>query len=502
MKKIFFLFIYILFILTADAQDILYEKEIKLKRTILGEDSREAYPVTNYVDKSVSLFLIDKSSVKGFLFDKDFNLMNEIEGEKADSKYEDLLGSNIVEDTYTLFFSNKSHSLLQSVSYNFISKAVNKNVVDLAIKKERYLGSVTFNNRFYFLTIPKRSSTLKVYIFNSTHNYEIRSYDFPDHHFTSDELRFTLYDALLNQADPGIIVTNDKDVLVNIDNEIPNPLDLTASLFKLYTYNDNIVFTLNNQPLTTTIISIDVNTLEASLNSYKHAASNCNGFPASSNSYIHDNHLYQLKVCTEAMTLSILDLKTGALVKEFNATAEEELAFKNTPILLEKKVTSMLLPDKNERVLTKTKQFLRKVESSDAGICVYKINGNLEMTLGGYTPIQRGGAPMGGGFTPRSTISTPSGMVSFPATYNPTYGGYTRYKVGTKYVYFKSLLSPDTYDHQPGIIQINAFDKIQTLTEAIKDKITAETIFKKDGSLILGYYLKGSDKYVMRQFKD
>ena len=129
----------------ASAQEIIFEKDIKLKRAF--DDHRETYPVTNSVDKSIALFLIDKDAVQGLLFDQDLSLIKETDGDKPVNKFPELLGSSIINGMYTLYFSNKSFKSLTSVSYDFDQKTTKQNGVDLTIKKEQYIGALTYKNK-------------------------------------------------------------------------------------------------------------------------------------------------------------------------------------------------------------------------------------------------------------------------------------------------------------------------------------------------------------------
>jgi hypothetical protein len=476
-----FLTIFIFFTSIALAQEILFEKEIRLKRG-LSYDRREAYPVKSNVNQQLSLFLIDKKQIKGLLFDKDLKLIDSLEGDRPDSRYPQLLGSNMSDKQFSLFFESKSHSSLASVSFDYETKKVTQTIIELPFNKEKYAGSASYDNKFYVLTVKKNSSVLNIYVFENRYNYAVHTIDFKKEQFREPPY-YTMYDVMReNQFE-------------TIDNEIPNSIEVASKKDKLYCYDNKMVITFDNVNADTKVISIDLSAFSADLKVYnKTSPENCNSTDIKTNSYLYKNNIYQFFVCSSGMDFSITNMKKKELLNSFQVLKDEELYFKNTPIFQEGGIYS------DDHELSKTKQFLRKSATANIGVCAYQSSNGIEVTLGSCKEIQMG-TPGPGMMTPGGSFSTPGGVVNTPATYYPTYSGYSSYKF-TKSVYFKSLLNSSTFEQINTALPDNAFDQIKKFTKTKEDYITAETIIKKENFLILGYYEKDDHNYIMRAFRD
>jgi hypothetical protein len=466
----------------AAAQDIFFEKETSLRNGF--PERRETLPVPNPSDGTLSVFLVDLFSVHGLLFDRDYRLINEIEGERPKGNFSDVLGCSLSDGSYNLFYSSSNHKTLTSVSYSYNTKSVKQNTIELPLKKENFATAVSFNGKFYFLTSVRGKSILRLYSFKDGSQYEARTYDFSDKHFFSSPLIMTLDDALNKRV-------------VEVDNQSPNAIDLTSKKSKLYAFGDKIVLTLDNKISGTNVITIDLKSLDATFNFFRHAVFDCGETaPVSTNSYIHNNLLYQMKVCPSEMRVQIRDLLTGTTIKEFKTQRDEEISFRNTPIMQEKEA-SLLDP---ERELPKTAQFLRKVARGDAGLCAYISNSELELIIGGIKKTEGGPVALPT-FTQGSSIQTPYGLVTNP--YNPTFGGFMSY-LNTKSVYFRCRLEPETFAHQPGAMSLkgNAFDRIQQFIDGQKkEDLTARTVFRKNGVYFLAYYIKDDNRFTIRIFE-
>jgi hypothetical protein len=468
------------------AQKVWFEKELKLRRGL--KEKREAYPVTNPFDQNTSLFLIDNSTIKAYLFNNVMQIADTVEGPRPESRYSELLGSNFSNGKYNLFFSTASHKSLAIASIDYSGKTVRQSLVELAMKKELYAGSASHQGKFYIFTVAKAStsSILNLYVFGNNAEYELHTYDFNQARFSS-------------QLEFGIVYVIKRNELVFIDNDVPNAIDLVNKPNKVYAFDDKMVLTFDELEKNTGVITIDLKTFAASeLKNYPHKHQECSGsgVVVSSNSYIYKRKLYQLSVCADAMKFKISDFPGGEVLGEFNALREGEIAFRNSPILQEKGGSFGM----EERELSKTRQFLRKVSSSDAGISAYESSGGIEVSLGGSKMVQAGGSGAPGMSMGSSTISTPGGPVVIPS-YNPAFTSYNSYKYA-KSVRFKSLLDPVNYNHRQGNVGDNVFDKIRDFTEKIDGEITAETVFKRQNVFLFGYYYKPERKYVIRIFTD
>jgi hypothetical protein len=265
------------------AQEILFKKDMKLRKALL--ENREAYAVVNPHDGNVSLFLIDNHKIRAHHFNQNIEPLDTLEAARP-TGYSNLLGNTFTEGKYNLFFDSNSHQSFHIISFDFVKKTINEKAIALPLKKEKYAGSVSYKGKLYFFTIVKSTSKLNLYIFDDLLNYEIKAYDFKDERFANSKYEYTLFDVLHNNS------------AVFIDNEVPNPIDIVATSNKLYSYEDKIVLTLDNQLTRTAVITIDLATLKSDLVFYDQGNIEYGETTSrESNSYIYNNHLYQINIC-------------------------------------------------------------------------------------------------------------------------------------------------------------------------------------------------------------
>jgi len=127
--------------------------------------------------------------------------------------------------------------------------------------------------------------------------------------------------------------------------------------------------------------------------------------------------------------------------------------------------------------LEKTRQFLRKVSNSKRGIAAYRLENELQLTIGGVKKIATGGMPM-----MMPGFGLPIGAIgAMTISVNPvffTYGSYTR----TKSTYINSLFDNEELTHIEGEVTPNVFERIGAYAEEIKPKY--ETVYKHGNDFV------------------
>ncbi len=286
-----------------------------------------------------------------------------------------------------------------------------------------------------------------------------------------------------------------------IDNSNPNPLDLTTKENKIYYCDNRIYLVLDNNIEDTKVISISLKDFNSSVNFYNQLnIGSEDTYSVKSNSYLFMDKLYQIKGNKDELGFRMIDLKSDSVIKEYRVRENEEIIFRNTPLMQEGGTT--IFTQDSEKELNTTKQILRKISASDIGITVRLSGNNLELTIGGFKQVQ--GNSGGGGMmmtSPGTTMSTPYGTVNIPATYhyNPTMYGYCTY-TNTRSVYFKSLLDKLEFNHVSGDVSENVYDKIMEYEDKNVEGMTSETIFKVDDYYVFGFYNKWDEKYYLLRF--
>jgi hypothetical protein len=481
------------------AQDVIFQKKITLK----GQNA-EALPVYDAASGTTKIFLIDKDSIRVINIDT-VNATGEIAGSRPPSKFGNVLGYSISNGKYNIFFSTSGHSALAVTSFDFATGKVEQRVSELRMKGERFVGAASYKNRFFLINVLKGTSTIRLYSFEDFDKYQVKMYAFEGKKFATPP-KSSLDESLAN-------------AVVYLDNTVPNSLELATSANKLYTFDDKLVLTFDSFLQYTSVITIDVNTFTGQYDLYTHPKVACDeAIYQRANSYIFDNQLYQFCICSSGMVFSILDLQTKTVVKKYAVGKEQELVFANTPIRQEGSKSPY---GSDERELSKTKQFLRKVSHSTAGVAVAQGPNGLQVTLGASQELNTGfGAPTGS-FGPGPMNVGPGGMVSIPGNpsyVNGVYNGFSNY-VSSYSVYIKCLFEPGTFEHKEGQLSDNAFDVIDRYLDKVDktpdpsttpqsaqkldaSSIRAKTVFKQGDFFILGYYDHTTRYYVLRRFKE
>jgi hypothetical protein len=491
---IFFLFFASAY--SAVSQDIVFEKSTALRRGLT--DKREALPITDPQTGVTSLFLIDNSNISAIVFDND-SLSEQYFAPRPSENASDVLGYITNPGKHHVVFSNKSHTSFTFASLDYAKGVITAKVSEVNIRKERFACAASYANRFFVLTVVKGTSILKLYIFENEQVHVVKTFSFEGKRFMPRP-DITLDAALESGGE-----------FQYIDNTVPNPVDLTRKKNKLYCFDNKMLITLDNLPQYTATIAIDLESYSSDLRFYSQSPLVCKEFgKVNSNSYVYRNALYQLNVCTSAMAFTILDLETGKDLQKYAITKEDEITFKNTPIMQEGS-RNMFGPD--ERELSKTKQFMRKVANGEPGISAYSNQDGIQVTLGSVEEFQGGGAPVGVPGMGVGMMVGPGGGIPVSLGYNPVYNSFNSYSFSIS-VYFKSLLDNTTFEHKTGPVHDNVFDRIDKFVGSMEDgkwfssknkegeKQIAQTVFKADQNFFLGYYDKKRGKYVLRLFKE
>ncbi|HEX5169268.1 MAG TPA: hypothetical protein VFW11_08840 [Cyclobacteriaceae bacterium] len=451
-----------------------YGQEVIFEEAAERKNGTELFAVVNPTNQETSLFFKTNRKIKGFHLDKNFRVLTSLDGElSSEIDFPQQIGHTYSHGVLSLFFASSYYHTFEVLSYDYESKKVTNQIIELPLKNEQFAGSVSHNGKLYLFSAMKSSSTLKMYIFDNNKNYETRTYKFTDEDFGPDSQRFS---SVLR-----------KDQLTFIASNIPGSLSIASRKNKIYCYNNSIVITFDNQVSRTTMMTVDLTTLEADFTVYPQDATKCNELYSRSNSYIYNGFLYQVVYCAEKMVFKISNLEAGEKVKEFSVTENDEIEFKNGEIV---QLDGGAIYSDGEREFSKTKQFLRKVIQKNGIVSAYQVPSGIIVTLGGVIEKSFASAagPSGPGFPP-------------PVNFGPS-GTFT------KSITFKSLLNASTFEHEKdGQISENNLERIEKYKNELGDEaktlsgaILNEVIFGYGNSCIYGYYHRKNDRYILVRF--
>ncbi|MFK5981755.1 MAG: hypothetical protein QM499_02485 [Flavobacteriaceae bacterium] len=486
-------FIFILFFVSITTFSIAQKEIFKIKNTEFSPSfkNKDSYSFSNHETGELSILIGEHKILYAYLLDSAFNKKRELKVKSLKKSFNNFIGYTVKDKNYRLVFTNKSNKKYAIINYDFNTQSSNTFEIDLVLKKEEYVKSLSLNNRFFLLTITKNSSDLIIReLINDTFSKTIIPF----------ENNISLYNLLLQKNDPdddqklkSSILQGKLIQLTKIDNKNPNSIETTSELNKLYSDNNSLIFTFDNFNNYTLIFTLDLNSFELSKRKIYKDKDPKHLFKKS-NSYIFNNLFFQIQSSNDKMVFSVRNFETGGLIKKHAINIGAPITIKNTPIIQEKTAS----PLGGKREMEVTAKYLRKITAGNLGISAYKIGANYQITLGGTKEISSGGGGgvmmTGGG----AMTMTSSGTVSISPP-NMTYVSYGNYS-STKSTYIKSLFN-EQFEHQKGAIKENVFDKIEEFEDHLKHE-DAINIFLHNNTLYFGYFDLENQVYKIFNFTD
>ncbi len=483
-----FIFYTTLFLVTIPihAQKLLNEHPIKFKPSF----TTTPFSVIDS-EQNTNLFFVTKnkvntgnneSAVVHIKYDKDHTVTHHKTLARLPLEFQKMKISGYslaADNTVNLYFSNhkKTMFFLKSIRPDGTTK---QKEFDFKIKKEVFVQAINHQNKFYILTAPKSSQSLKIYEFVGD-TYEEINYNLS---------REAFYNEKNKKEDLFGLFSN--ETIEILEDEVPSSIEITSKPFKLYPKGNELILTLDHRDSATRIIRLNLLNKSAVVTHIPISTLPFKNLDyLSSNSFIYKDRIYQLIASRELMVFTVKDIATKNILKEYSAQKDdEEITFKNSPIFQEGGMY-----DTGIRELAKTKQFLRKITASDVGIVAYEKEGLLHLNMGGFKKIQSGGAPM---MMPGFGGMPVAGLGAVTMSINPLFYAYSSYN-NTRSVFIKCLFDANTIEHLPGPVSDNVFDKIYYYAKYIEKK-HLETIFRKDSFFVYGYYDKKRKYYRLFRF--
>ena len=404
------------------------------------------------------------------------------------------------EDNINLFFSNYSDDgiLLMSIKKN--SDKIYAKQFELKFeKKERFLKAVNHNQKFHMLTYVKGTSIIKRYTFNkegsATTVYDLNR-----------EIFYNSYNKEISLS--KILAANDDCSI--IEENIPLSIEISSKKTKIYPSKNELLISSNHKLEGTRIIrlSLDDNYFQSTFHK-AFPKSLENNIVKKSNSFILKNKLYHLSASKDTLIFTVDNLLNKERIKTISLGKKGAINFKNGPIYEQGAVANFSLSNKSigsRKIISSTKEFLRKLSNSEVGIQVYNKENISDITIGGVKEIQGNGASTATSFPVLvNGLAGPIEIMyhtTMPASYS--YNSY----INSRSVFLKSLLNKNSLEHidgdAPNLIT-NVFDKISMRSRYLKNsvlkkKLAIETIFKMNNFFVYGYYNTKEKTYTLVKF--
>lgn len=461
-----------LFAITASAQETISKFTLALKK------DRDVFQIVDPSKKEVSLFVSDKNNVKAIRLDAGMRIVDSVTAARPEKKYTSMIGNNKSESGNCLFWSTGNMKEIQSQRFNFATRKVTSENYSLLLKDEKVIQKFSENGMFYILTVMKNSNTIKLYSIDPAGKLNESALDLRGFHFYTPAYELTTFYGYFNNSS-----------LKRITSESPTSLTDSSIKGKFYSSENQVTMTFDDNFDYTQLLMINLDTFTATEKFIKKPfMAFVNRSDLNSNSFLFNDKLYQVKISSEKMILTIKDLNDN-LLKEYLTLGEQPIEFKNSDIIQENGDM------KNTRILEKTSQFLRKINNAKLGISCYRLDGDLLVTLGSVSDEQSStGSLIVGGM-----IGGAAGAIVAYSISSPTMDNFNSY-ANRKVVYINCLFD-ENGNHVTGTVKPLAFDSIRAFSGSNRNA-SSETLYKLENTYYLGYYDNAEKEYVLRKFRE
>lgn len=434
----------------------------------------EVIPIVNSESDHVAVFFKVKKTYICYLLNDKQEIIKTLKIDSIPNNFEVLAGSAYSSQKFTLYFSNGSKTQHGCIYVDFEEGTHTIfEELDLDLKKERLISYVENGNEFYALSVQKSSSMLNLYRFDMTGKVVSIQYDLSNEIFETDnELPITLDALMFGKHSDGTVEA--------LDTSIPNTLETTAALTKVYTNGSTLMLTNNTFQKFTYLIQLDIKEKTARLSKIENKQFDKKYLRNNSNSFVFNSLFFDTYSNTDEIIFNVYDIQNTTLLKNFHIKAGDSIPFKNTPFIHE------VLNTNSYRDLEKTARFIRKVNTSNIGISVYPYDDKYVLTLGASEKIKSSEFAIIGGLL--------GGMVG--AALLSAFDSYNR----TQSTRIECLFD-SSFNHIEGDIPKNGFDLIYDfISEKNLKRAKLQTVFRYKDTFIWASYNQPGKYYSFYQF--
>ncbi len=461
MKRVF-LFLFLISSTVMLSQTVLTSYAIDLKNKmaqpqIMTGENTATHDVFVFVASQDSLSILKYNSA---LFLRDKFITN-----RQYTENKSLMGYSFSEDgNPTLYWFSKEEKSIILIKYFLENKTSRALKFQIPLEDKFILTNYQKDNNFYLIMKEKTKEALTAFIFKNGLAEE-RFLDFSSFKFIDRKTQPKTFSQILNE-----------NPIEKMDSGEYNPLYKVTAKSKLYLLPNRLILTLDQSFRKTQLFDIDLESMEIKEKTFIKPVGEKN--PKTSNSFYHENKLYQINVNADELLFDIKDYESGESIKSFAVLKKDTIRFSNSPLLMQ-------IEDREPRKLKNTARFLKTLSSIDAGLSVYKNQNNLFITLGGSGSDLKTVSMNGFNFN--------DPMGDFPS--NNFYNIETNYSVFFESIWTKKLeLTQET--HQPF-----ATDKVFYFLDTHKEAVLPYTL-KLNNYILLSYYDILTKQIVLRKFTD
>ena len=364
MKKSLFLVLLLSFFGTVSAQTILNRFPIELKKSsayfqILNAENQQGdyFAFITYKEKTTALkynsalFFTDSISIPRPKKEVDF-----------------MFGTTFSADgNPNLYWASKDYQVVQFIQFDFKTHRTSTLIYENDFAREKVVDVFVAANELNIITTTT-DNQLRFTNFSNTGKSEYIVSLTPNN------------TAIENAKDDPFTFLILENGITKIESKLFNPLYIGTAKVKRYLDEKQFIITFDLKGQTT-VFSINLDDFSINKKLFPHEKF---ADKAESNSYLHQNILYQVTANSDTLSLSAIDFKTNKIINSYQASSKKEIDFKNSPLLLQSE-------NGKTRELKKTSKLLSKIDSGKIGLSIYSTPNYNLFTIGGVRDVPSGG---------------------------------------------------------------------------------------------------------------
>lgn len=458
-------------------------QEVVLTIPDLKKNLKQSFQIVDDSSGNMALFLAENNQIHAYLFDGNLQQIGAASSEMPDSYVSKLAGVQILGNRYQLLLTTGSGRQYGNITFDFDNNQALPQEMDFELEDVRSVDAVVYNNQIHLITISKeRENAIVVYKMDEQFNFTSTKISFAEDAFLDRRMKpMSLMELLSRDDTTGSFIEAER-----IDPEIPNSLESTSKILKIYVEDHLVTIVSDKFDQFTYLIELDLQGMSAEVTRVDQRDFGGSTLGVETNSFLQGDKLFQLATNGKEMNLRMVQLPAGTVVKEYEVGKKDEITFKNGPILKPKSDDKKVDPDKETATL------LRKMSSNNTAISVLQNGETYEVTFGGAIERDPTTLILLGGF-----VGGIGGAVLMGVGFGGLSNSFAAYV--TSDAMRTTGLFDANFNHVQGTISEKDFDKIKEYIQEL-DKIGAATLFLWQGDYFFGYYDKGEDRYQLIRF--
>ena len=228
-----------------------------------------------------------------------------------------------------MFLQHRNKRKYGAIQFDFSTRQTKEIEFDFKLKKEAYIEALSKDNKLYLLTLEKNSSNLNIYTFNGLKQSKNKiNLDFE--YRIKDIHSKDLHEMLLSPNGMSSSIEVEK-----IDNQVPISIEMASATNKLYKTLNGFDLSLDKSIFETFIISVNLKNYTAEIKQFeKPKYSSLDDYHG--NSFLLDDNIYQVVANSNELYFEVKNRNSNEVLKNIFLTKDEEINFKNTPIIQDK----------------------------------------------------------------------------------------------------------------------------------------------------------------------